>query len=83
LGIQVKASAGYPADEAPRAFVLGNRRITIAEELERWLSPEHCYFKVLDDDGDTYILCHDVPSDGRELILCDTGGGHGPRRSPT
>jgi hypothetical protein len=53
----------------------------VAEELDRWLDPEHRYFKVLGDDGDIYILRHDVPSDAWELILFNASRGPGPRRS--
>jgi hypothetical protein len=82
LRIHVEAYAGYRADEAPRAFVLGTRRIAVAEELDRWLDPEHRYFKVRGDDGDIYILRHDVPSDAWELTLF-SAGGRGPRLSST
>jgi hypothetical protein len=27
--------------------------------LDRWLAPDHRYFKVLGDDGGLYILRHD------------------------
>lgn len=83
LRIHVETYAGYRADESPRAFALGARRVVIAEVLDRWLDPEHRYFKVRGDDGDTYILRHDVPSDGWELILFNAGGGRGPRLSST
>jgi hypothetical protein len=55
----------------------------VAEELDRWLDPEHRYFKVRGDDGDTYILRHDVPRDGWELTLFNAGGGRTARLSST
>jgi len=39
--------------------------------------------KVRGDDGDVYILRHDVPSDAWELTLFSAGGGVGPRLSST
>jgi hypothetical protein len=83
LRIHVETYAGYRADESPRAFSLGARRVMVAEEIERWLDPQHRYFKVRGDDGDTYILRHDVPSDGWELTLFNAGGGRTPRLSST
>ena len=83
LRIHVETYAGYRADESPRAFSLGARRVVVEDELDRWLDPEHRYFKVRGDDGDIYILRHDVPSDGWELILFNAGGGHGARLSST
>jgi hypothetical protein len=82
LRIRVESYAGHRADEAPRAFVLGTRRITVAEELDRWLDPRHRYFKVRGDDGDTYILRYDVPTDTWELTLF-SAGARGPRQSST
>ena len=83
LRVDVETYAGYRADESPRAFVLGTRRVVVAEELDRWLDPQHRYFKVRGDDGGVYVLRHDVPSDGWELILFNAGGGRGPRLSST
>jgi hypothetical protein len=74
LRLHVETYAGHRADESPRAFSLGARRVEIVEELDRWLDPEHRYFKVRDDDGDIYILRYDVPSDAWELTLFRAGG---------
>jgi hypothetical protein len=83
LQIDVEPYAGYRADESPRAFVLGTRRVVVTEELDRWLDPQHRYFKVLGDGGGVYVLRHDVRSNGWELILFNAGGGRGPRLSST
>jgi hypothetical protein len=37
--------------------------------LDRWLAPDHRYFKVCGDDGDTYVLRHDTQSHRWELML--------------
>jgi hypothetical protein len=31
----------------------------VQEVLDRWLAPDHRYFKVRGSDGDLYILRHD------------------------
>ena len=54
--IQVECYAGYRAEEEPRAFMLGERRFEVVAILDRWLSPDHRYFKVKAEDGNTYIL---------------------------
>ena len=54
--VKVECYAGHRADEEPRAFMLGERRFEVVTILDRWLSPDHRYFKVTADDGNTYIL---------------------------
>ena len=61
--IRVECYAGHRGEEEPRAFWLGERRIEVVELLDRWLSPEHRYFKVKGEDGDTYILRYDETRD--------------------
>jgi hypothetical protein len=62
MPIRVECYSGYRGEEEPRAFWLGERRIEVMELLDRWLSPEHRYFRVKGEDGDTYILRHDEMS---------------------
>lgn len=59
MKIQVECCAGYRGEEEPRAFSLGERRLQVVSLLDRWLAPEHRYFKVAASDGNTYILRHD------------------------
>jgi len=59
MKLRVECYAGYRGDEEPRAFALGERRLEVREILDRWLAPDHRYFKVAASDGDTYILRHD------------------------
>ena len=37
--------------------------------MDRWLAPEHRYFKCRSSDGGIYILRHGVESGGWELTL--------------
>lgn len=67
--IQVDCYAGYRGEETPRRFLLGERRIEVTEIIDRWLGPDHRYFKIVGEDGATYILRHDVPSDRWELTM--------------
>lgn len=61
MQIRVECYAGYRNEEEPRAFWLGERRLEVTELVDRWLSPDHRYFKVKATDGDFYILRHDGP----------------------
>jgi hypothetical protein len=42
--------------------------VEVVEVIDRWLGPDHRYFKLKGDDGGQYILRHDEPSDRWELI---------------
>ena len=67
--IRVECYAGYRGEESPRRFFLGDQAVDILELLDRWLSPEHRYFKCVGSDDATYILRHDVGADCWELTL--------------
>jgi len=67
MRIRVECYAGYRGEEEPRAFTLGETRFTVAEILDRWIAPEHRYFKVRASDGRTLVLRHDVASGEWEL----------------
>lgn len=58
-------------EETPRCFFLGELRIEVAEVLDRWLAPEHRYFKLRGDDSALYIFRHDSTSGIWGLILYD------------
>jgi hypothetical protein len=82
-GIRVACYAGHRGEEVPRRFFLGERRVEIAEILDRWLDPEYRYFKVRGDDGGVYILRHDVPKASWEMTLFDSGTREDTRLSST
>ena len=73
LGIRVECYAGYRPEETPRRFFIGRRAIDVVDVLDRWLSPEHRYFKLRGDDGGIYILRHDAAHDHWQLWLFDSG----------
>ena len=67
--VDVECYAGYRGEEAPRRFGFDGAKIEIIEVVDRWLAPEHRYFKVRDGAGDLYILRHDVSSGQWELTF--------------
>jgi hypothetical protein len=67
--IEVDCYAGYRGEETPRRFYIGQRRIDIHQVMDRWLAPDHRYFKVCGDDGDIYILRYEAASDRWELTF--------------
>lgn len=71
--IAVDCHAGHRGEETPRRFRLGARSVEVADVLDRWLAPDHRYFKVRGDDGDVYILRHDPQADAWELTMFQRG----------
>ncbi len=71
--VDVTCYAGYRGEETPRRFTLGDRAVEVVEVLDRWHGPDHRYFKVVGDDGATYILRHEPPSGHWQLPLYERG----------
>ncbi len=69
MEIRVDCYAGYRGEETPRAFYLGLRRMVVVEVMDRWLAPDHRYFKVLADDGGIYILRHDPAREVWQMVF--------------
>lgn len=79
LAIQVECYAGHRGEQTPRSLLLGDRRVEVAAVLDQWLAPDHRYFKLRGDDGDTYIVRHDVTSESWELTMFERGPAPGAR----
>lgn len=69
FSIDVECYAGHRGEETPRRFTLHGHTIEIADVLDRWLAPDHRYFKVEDEGGHVYILRHDVATHRWELTM--------------
>jgi hypothetical protein len=69
LRVSVECYAGYRGEETPRRVTLHDETIDVTEVLDRWLAPDHRYFKVRDAAGATYILRHDPIGDVWELTM--------------
>ena len=68
MKITVQTYAGYKGDERPVSFSREGRNFQIMEIVDRWYDPDHSSFKVIADDGKTYLLRHDMNADGWELV---------------
>ncbi len=60
---------GYKANERPLKFYIGDREVVVREMLDRWYGEREDYFKVLADDGNTYVLKYRREEDDWELAL--------------
>ena len=74
MQIRVDCYAGYRGEETPRFIKLADNKIEVIQVLDRWLAPDHRYFKLLGDDEATYIIRNDSVSGQWELVLYRAAG---------
>jgi hypothetical protein len=68
MQIRVHCYAGHRGEETPRRLTMGSRHIDVAVLQDRWLAPDHRYFKIIGDDGGLYIIRHDPHRDIWQLV---------------
>ena len=69
MDIRVDCYAGYRDEETPPHLTMGVRHVKVVAVQDRWLAPDHRYFKIIGDDGSLYIIRHD-PHQGSWLLVC-------------
>jgi hypothetical protein len=74
MRIQVSCYAGHRGEQEPRQLDFDGRQVVVTDVLDRWLEPTYRYFKVRGEDGATYIVRHDEPTDAWTLTLFDRAG---------
>lgn len=74
MKVRVVCYEGYRAEETPRAFFLGERRIGVSSVLDRWRGEDHEYIKLAASDGNRYILRYDRNADQWEVTLMEVPG---------
>jgi hypothetical protein len=67
--VRVECYAGHHGEETPRRLSFDGRSVEFLELLDCWLGTDHRYFKMLGDDGATYVLRHDAPRECWELTM--------------
>jgi hypothetical protein len=77
MDVRVECHSGYRGEETPTRIRFDGRAIEVVEVLDRWLDPDHRYFKVRGDDGAVYILRHDTRDMAWSLTMFDTTGAIG------
>ncbi len=60
MTVRVETYAGYKGDEKPVLFELDGKRFEVTRIVDQWYGPDHAYFRVLADDGNTYVLRHQL-----------------------
>ncbi len=76
MKVRVVCYEGYRAEETPRAFTVGERRLTVAAVPDRWRGEDHEYVKLGASDGNRYILRYDRNADEWEIIFMQDPSRH-------
>jgi len=69
IDIRVECYSGDREEETPRVMHFKDRRVIVAEIVDRWLAPDHRYFKLLGDDQCLYIIRYDVVTSIWQMIF--------------
>src|SRR5919106_37029 len=56
IHLRVECYAGHRGEQTPRMLQIDERQVYVQEVLDAWLAPDHRYFKLKGEDGDTYII---------------------------
>ena len=76
--IAVECYAGYRGEEIPRLIRFESQTIKVEKIMDRWIGPDHRYFKILGDDKAIYIIRHDIVRWQWELTLYQASRGSHP-----
>ena len=75
MHIQVECYAGYRGEETPRFIKMATYKVEVKEVVDRWLSPDHRYFKIIGGDEATYIIRHVTDTWQWELVFYQSAEG--------
>ena len=65
--MRVECYAGHRADERPLRFVFHGHEYEVQDLDGQWYSPDATYFRVRAQDGNFYVLRHDIGQDSWTL----------------
>ena len=78
MQITVACYAGYRGEEIPRVIHFESQNVKVTTIMDRWIGPDHRYFKLIGDDNATYIIRHDIVRWQWELTFYQASNGvHG------
>lgn len=69
MTLRVECDAGHRGEQTPRVLTIDEHRVEVVAILDRWLAPDHRYFKLAGDDGGVYIVRHDPAAGAWELTM--------------
>jgi hypothetical protein len=69
IHLHVECYAGHRGEQTPRMLQIDERQVRVEAVLDAWLAPDHRYFKLRGEDGDTYIIRQDTETGTWELTM--------------
>ena len=60
MKIIVECYSGYRVEETPRRILFKSHTVEVLKIIDRWLSPDHRYFKIRGSDNGEYIIRYDT-----------------------
>ena len=76
MHIQVETRKDPRGIDVPQNISTDGRSIIVARILDEWHGKDHRYFKLLDGNGDLYIVRFDQNSMGWELTFFESSRRH-------
>ncbi len=73
--VKVQTTPGFGTHEDPISFKIADRKFLVSEIMDRWFGPDSAYFKLIADDGNLYMLKHDLDTDEWELVQMEVISG--------
>ena len=69
MKIKVECYSGYRVEETPRRILFKSHTVEVLNIIDRWLSPDHRYFKIRGNDNGEYIIRYDTQRQLWELTF--------------
>ncbi len=74
IRVEMESRAEDEGARRPAAFTLLGRTFRVREVVDQWWGSDHTYCKLVADDGNIYVIRHDLESDTWEMVLMEAGG---------
>lgn len=68
IQVKLESPVGSASAGKPVSFSLFDRVFAVGEILDIWYGADHTYYKLVADDGNIYIIKHNLDADAWELV---------------
>jgi hypothetical protein len=75
IQVRLDSPVGSAAAGKPVSFSIFDRIFAVMEILDTWYGADHTYYKLIADDGNLYIIKHDLNVDAWELVQMEVISG--------